>query len=708
MQSSSSSGAVAPPPAPASSTEEPPSGDRPAPAAGSGYRPEIQGLRAVAVLLVAIYHIWLSRVSGGVDVFLLLTGFLITGSLLRTAERRGRIDFAAFWTRLAKRLFPASAVALAGILVASYLFLPSTVWRDTISGVIASALYFENWNLALNSVDYLAQNSTAGPVQHFWSLAVQGQFYLLWPVVITAAALLARAAGRPLRRVAGVVLTLVFAASLAYSVFMTGANQPWAYFDTGARLWELALGGLLVLALPHIRLYRWLRVLLGWAGLAALVGCGLLMQVSTLFPGYIALWPTLAAAAVVVAGTTNSAVGADRLLNWRPMGYIGDHAYALYLWHWPVLVCYLAVTDRTQPSLTGGCLILAVSMVLAVATRWIAENGVDAFTRARPGKLWSLSVGAAFIVPVLAAAGVWSGYLAEQQRQQELAAAQTTNYPGAAAIDSSAAAASPKPAQNPVPINPDPANAAEDVPATYADGCNQEIRGSEVLTCTYGPDDYEHTIALVGASHAAHWFPALQELAHEKRWRIVNMIKGSCLFTGTEQMRDGKVYNSCMEWNAGVMAELQELHPDAVFTNATRTNLDPESGLVGEVVVDGYVQRWRELDAMGIDVIAVRDTPRLDFNAPECLAEGAPDECIGQRSHSMARVSPLKLLRNAPGQVPGNVTFLDFTDQLCQGNECPTVIGNILVYWDSAHITTTYMRSLAPTLKTRIEAATDL
>ncbi|MFD0774298.1 acyltransferase family protein [Streptomonospora algeriensis] len=697
MQLSPSRSAALPaPPPPPGSAERSGGGS-----GGTGFRPEIQGLRAVAVVLVAAYHIWLGRVSGGVDVFLLLTGFLITGSLLRTVERRGRIGFAAFWARLVERLFPAAAAALGGILVASFLFLPSTAWRETISGVAASALYVENWHLALNSVDYLAQNSGAGPVQHFWSLSVQGQFYLLWPVLITAVAALARAAGQPLRRVAAAALALVFAASLAYSVAATAADQPWAYFDTGARLWELALGGLLALALPHLRLHRLLRILLGWAGLAALVVCGLLVQVSALFPGYVALWPTLAAGAVIIAGSTGSPLAADRLLNLRAVHYIGDHAYALYLWHWPVLICYLEVTDRTQPSITGGCLVLALSMALAVATRWVTENGVDAFTRTRTGSVWSLSVGAAFIVPVLAAAGVWSGHISHQQREQELAA-RSADYPGAAALDAPAAA---EPAEGGrVPVYPAPASAAEDMPASYTDGCNQGTREGEVLTCVYGPDDYERTIALVGASHAAHWLPALREIAAEKGWRIVNIIKGSCLFTGAEQLRGGEVYHSCTRWNAGVMPELAELRPDAVFTTATRTNLDAGSGPVGETVVDGYVQRWRELDGMGIDVIAVRDTPRLDFSAPDCLAENSPGDCVGRPQPSMARTSPLERIEG----VPGNVAFLDLTDKLCRGERCPSVIGNVLVYWDRAHITATYMRTLAPILRNRIEAATDL
>ncbi|MBV2362087.1 acyltransferase family protein [Streptomonospora nanhaiensis] len=697
MQSTPDSASAAPPPAPAA--HQAPAGR--APAKGSTYRPEIQGLRAVAVLLVAVYHIWLGRVSGGVDVFLLLTGFLITGSLLRSVERKGGIGFTAFWTRMVKRLVPGAAVVLAGILTATYLFLPADRWRDVIAEVVAAALYYENWHLALNSVDYLARSGVASPVQHFWSLSIQGQFYLLWPFLIGGAAWLAARAKRPSPRGAVAVgLGLVFTASLAYSVVTTASQQAWAYFDLGARLWEFALGGLLALALPHLRLPMWLRVLLGWTGVAALVLCGLLVQVSTLFPGYIALWPTMAAVLVIAAGTTGRPLAVDRLLNLRAMHYVGDHAYALYLWHWPVLICYLEVTDRTLPSLTGGFAVLAVSMLLAVATRWITETRVDVFTRVRPARRWSLAVGAAFLVPVLAATGLWSGYLTEQQRQQELAVEQSGSYTGAQALTAPAAQQD----QAPVPVYPAPADAADDVPRTYADGCNQETGKSEVLTCVYGPDDAEHTVALVGASHAAHWFPALMEIAEDRDWRVVNIIKGSCLFTDIVQVYRGEEYHSCAQWNSGVLDELRRLRPDAVFTTATSTSIDGEAGFGGEVVVEGYVDRWRELDRMGIDVVAVRDTPRMPFDAPECVAEDGPEACVADRSFSMDAESPLEKLED----VPDNVAFIDMTDHMCDGDRCPAVIGNILVYWDTGHITTTYMRTLAPGLGERIAAATDL
>ncbi|MGI5118885.1 acyltransferase family protein [Marinactinospora thermotolerans] len=663
-----------------------------------GRRPEIQGLRAVAVVLVAVYHVWFGRVSGGVDVFLLLTGFLITGSLLRAVERDGRVGFAAFWTRLTGRLFPAAAVVLAGVLAATALLLPQDRWRDTIAEVVASALYYENWYLAFNAVDYLSRGDAVSPAQHFWSLAIQGQFYLVWPVLVAVALLVARRRGAGVRRVLLVLVAAVFVVSFAYSVVITETNQRWAYFDTGARLWELALGGVLAIVLPRLRIPGRLRVVMGWVGLVGLVACGMLLQVSTMFPGYVALWPTGAAALVIMAGTTGSRFGADRLLALRPLHYIGDISYALYLWHWPVLVCYLTVTGRTQASLTGGFQVLALSFALAAATKWLVEGGMGKVIGPRATPARTLAVALACLLPVTLAAGAWSAHLAVQRHQAETLAADPANYPGAAVLaDGVLDERLPD-----VPVHPAPVDAADDLPASYALGCNQGIAGSEALTCEFGEQEAERTIALVGGSHAAHWLPALQVVAEEKGWRVVNITKGACLFTPAPQRYKGEDYTSCTRWNDNVMAELAELRPDVVFTTATTSSIDPASGYDGESVVDGYLERWAELGELGIDVVAVRDTPRLDFAAPECVAERGADTCVGTAEPSLAPVSPLQDLEG----VSGNVSFVDLTDHLCVEGRCPAVIGNVLVYWDNAHFTATFARTLAPALGAEIERAT--
>ena len=682
--------------------------------ADGGHRPEIDGLRAVAVLLVAVYHIWLGRVSGGVDVFLMLSGFLVTGSLLRAAGRGG-IGIGAFLGRLAARLLPTAALVIAAVLLCTRLLLPEPRWRDVLGEAFASALHHLNWSLALDAVDYLARGEETSPLQHFWSLSVQGQFYVLWPLLIAAAVWAAGRSGRGPRTGVLVALVAVFALSLAYSVHATRNDQPWAYFDTGARLWEFALGGLLALALPHLRLPLAVRIALGWAGLAALVLCGVLLQVSTVFPGHAALWPTLAAAAVIAAGTTGARAGADRLLTLRPARYLGSVSYALYLWHWPVLVFYLAATGRTLASPVGGAAVLVVSVVLAAATTPVADRLAALGRRpgaAGPGSprragavvpalrgpaLRGAAVGLACLLPVLLVAGAWSARLDADQRRWEELLADGRSYPGAAVLAGGGNAARALDR----PVYPDPARASEDVPATYGDGCNQTIADAEVITCVYGAESPERTVALVGGSHAAHWFPALERVALDRDWRLVNIVKGSCLFTDAPQTYKGAPYTACAEWNRGVMAELAALEPDAVFTTGTTTSLDASAGFGEEQVVDGYVERWRELEAMGVEVVAVRDTPRFGFDVPDCLAASTPEECSVEPGTSMAATSPLESVR-----VPGNVTVLDLNDLICEPAVCRPVVGNVLVYWDGSHIGATFMRTLAPELDARLAEAT--
>ncbi|MER6875255.1 acyltransferase, partial [Amycolatopsis sp. NPDC000673] len=256
------------------------------PSAQARFRPELQGVRALASVLVVVYHVWFDRISGGVDVFFLVSGFLITGQLYR-ALLRGRIELRATWGRMIKRLFPAAMTVLLTVVVVSQLLLPQDRWFQTIREVVASALFYENWQLAADSVDYFAQHNSASLVQHFWSLSIQGQFYLVWPLLFVGLGLLVRRLGWSLRGTVNLLLIVLFAASLAYSVYLTKADQPLAYFHGLTRVWEFALGGLMAMFLDQVTLPRLLRIVLGWVGVAGLVLCGVLLEVDSVFPGWI-------------------------------------------------------------------------------------------------------------------------------------------------------------------------------------------------------------------------------------------------------------------------------------------------------------------------------------------------------------------------------------------------------------------------------------
>ncbi|WP_019810643.1 acyltransferase family protein [Saccharomonospora halophila] len=658
-----------------------------------GFHPEIEGLRAVAVALVAVYHIWFGRVSGGVDVFLLLTGFLITGSLLRMVENHGRVRFGAFWGRLFKRLYPPVGLVLLAVLGATWLWLPEPRWRGTLGEVLAAAFYAENWKLAFSAVDYLDRAELPSPVQHIWSLSIQGQFYVLWAVLIAVAGAVALRLRTRVRTGVLVVCLTVFAGSLAYSVVRTATDQAWAYFDLGARLWEFALGGLLALALPSVRLPRGLRVLLGWVGLLALIACGALFDVSTMFPGYVALWPVGAAILVLLAGTTGHPLAVDRFLTARPLAALGGVSYALYLWHWPVLIVYLALTGRSVATLPGGLLVLALSLGLAVLTRILLEKPVNAFTTPRTHPGWAVTVVAVCLTPVLVVSLLWA-YRLDTRETITVTAENVADYPGARVLDPSFPASS-VPER---PVVPRPADARDDLPHTYADECHAPLEQTEARVCVSGPADADRSIAVVGASRSAHWYPALREIADERGWRVYNLTKSSCQFsTDTPYTVDGQVYTQCERWRENAMRRLTSLRPDAVLTSSTRALPDG-----GERAFPGFADRWRQLAEVGIDVLGVRDLPRVPTDGASCVATREPDRCVFDPSYEHTPTDPARALDG----VPDTVALLDLTPRVCPDGRCPAVIGNVLVYRDTSHLTATYARTLAPALATEIDRVT--
>jgi len=667
--------------------------------------PEIDGLRGVAIALIVIYHVWMNRVSGGVDAFFLLSGFLITMSLVRSASR-GRIRLGAYYSRIARRITPPALLVLVGVVILTLWWLPQSRWRGTLGDVTATALYVVNWHLAENSVDYLASRLAASPVQHYWSLAVQAQFYLVWPLLIGAATWVASRLGVSRRRAVAIVLGIVFASSLTYSVYRTAVNQTYTYFDTVARLWEFALGGLVVLALPYLRPGRRLAVVLGWAGLAGLAVCGLVFRGGNEFPGWAALWPTLAASLLIVTAGTGNPYGADRLLRSGPLRWLGGLSYALYLWHWPLLICYLTVTGSTTASLRGGVLLILGSLVLAMATKWLAEDRLQASGIGQRTVRGGFVLAASAVVVALITTAAWGAYierLAQQQdRMDEAAFVPTVPVPPGGGPPPPGLVLGPYPGAlhaayggdlPDLPYRPGPLNVREDHPGELYPGCHQNQEDSEPIICEIGPGGTGPTIAVVGGSRAQHWLPTLEVLAKQHGWRILAITKSGCLFTFAEQ------YESCMEWNRRVFAELLRLRPDAVFTTGTRVSRD------GENLPTGYLERWRALDAAGIPVLAVRDVPRPLVDVPDCVELHGPmsPEC-GSPASQFGLDDPPPLTGRT--DVPDNVTLIDLTPLLCPDGYCAPVIGNVLVYHDNSHLTATYARTLAPFLGAAILEAT--
>ncbi|MCR6689490.1 acyltransferase [Cellulomonas sp.] len=312
-----------------------------------GFRRDVQGLRAVAVALVLAFHAGLPVPGGfvGVDVFFVVSGFLITGLIADEVARTGRLRLGRFYARRARRLLPAAALALTAVVVATLVWLPVTRWREIAGDVVATALYVVNWRLADRSVDYLAEGAAASPVQHFWSLAVEEQFYVIWPLLVVALVALARMRGRRVTRRALVVGVAVVAwASVLWSVTLTDLDPARAYFVTTTRVWELAAGALLAL-LAH-RVVRAPAGLLragGWAGLALLLLAAVLLDGGTPFPGTAALLPVGGTVLVLAAGLAGPGL---RPLTAGVLQPVGAASYSLYLWHWPAVVVATSLAGR--------------------------------------------------------------------------------------------------------------------------------------------------------------------------------------------------------------------------------------------------------------------------------------------------------------------------------------------------------------------------
>lgn len=660
----------------------------PAPAASAParrFRPEIEGLRAVAALLVAVYHVFVGRVSGGVDIFFTVAGFLITLTLLRQVHSRGTVSAKVFFARLGRRLLPASLVVLAAIAVATATLLPASRRPGTFGEIVASVLYVENWALASKSVDYLARGEGSSLVQHFWAMSLQGQFYLVWFAVFVVA--LAFGARR-IERTLAWCFAVLLAGSLAFSVFLTAANQPLAYFHTGTRMWEFAAGGLLALGIARVdRLPEWVARPLGWLGLALIVSCGLVLQVSELFPGWVALWPVVGGLLILASGSAAERGTAAGVLGSRLLTRVGGMSYAIYLWHWPLLVLYLARTGRTTAPVLPGLAILAVTLVLAHLTTKLVERPVreaPAGTRATKGYAVAMVAVAALLVG--------GGALAARPAAAPVATA-GEQHPGPHAV---AAGWADAPMRFTAPPVPALAVAKTDRAPVYDLGCH--VAGGDPVPqwCSFGDPDGDVTIMLLGGSHSAHWQPALEVVAADRGWHLLVATKSGCTFTTEPQVRE-ELRESCLAWNDAVLAEVERERPDFVFTTSTWALDVPE-----EIVPAGYLERWEQLADLGVEVLAVRDTPRAAENLVECLeaAGDAPERCGVARDEVYADVDPTLALDPAPR----NVTFLDVSHLLCDDEWCPALIGNMVVYFDTDHMTATWSRALAPFLAEQIPA----
>lgn len=672
------------------------------------FRPEIEGLRTVAFLLVAVFHIWFNRVSGGVDVFFTVAGFLITVTLLSQIRRAGNVSPGRFFGRLALRLLPPAVLVLATTLVLSALIFPFASWRSIFLQVIASATYWENWYLGFNAVDYLAVDTSRSPVQHFWAMSIQGQFYVIWFVVFLIAAWISRRRQKSVKRVVFMMLLVLVVVSFIWSVYHTSANQQFAYFSTLTRVWEFGLGSLLAIVIDRIRIHAIVAALMSWVALVVIVCVGVLLPVSDLFPGYVALIPTLAACVIIVAGQQEARWGASAVLASRPLVWLGGFGYGFYLWHWPVLVFALEVRGHARAGILTGVAVIATSLVLAWLTKKFVEDPVmrwraSEFTRVRR----SAVAGALVAVLVIVGAG-GAGLLHIHQRtapERELLANPCL---GASFLDDSRNCEINDLGDAVVPSDPSNDSAlifrGQD---EYGNRCATGMASDTLSPCIFGDPEADTKIALIGNSHAAVWFPAYLNLAERNGWRLDSFFKNSCTFNAASRNQpEDEWRTTCDEWNKKLAEHMAESGPyKYVLTSSIALNnsfIGDDGSTSIEHGINGYKKVWQPLIDNGAKILAIRDYPRMTDEVLECARRDPQAECAVSIDEGLVALQEEALALAALDQE--GAELVDMTEWFCQGDVCPAVIGNVQVYRDKSHFTNTYGETLTAALRKELKA----
>ncbi len=464
------------------------------------FRPEIEGLRVIAALLVAVYHIWIGRVSGGVDVFFVISGFLITTSIVSRYNRYGELKFSTYIINLIKRLLPSIIIVIFTIIILSIFLLPRTILDKTFYEIIASLFYYQNWQLAFSNTDYLSQEQMSTPLEHFWAMSIQGQFYLIWFVLFAFAfSLLSKKVNLDGVKIINWLLAILFISSFTYSIYLTSINQPWAYFDTFTRVWEFSIGSILAINLSKIKINLFMSRVLGWLGFIGLLLTGIIFDVSTMFPGYIALWPTLCAVAILIAGNSANNIGIIKFLGSRFMVKFGGIAFGVYLWHW-VLLSFYDYHSEASPSILTGVLIILASIILAfLMSKFIETPFKNMEISIRPLKY--IGLGVLFNIIILGTLFI----IYNKTSSDPTEIVNDTDYPGAASIYYDLKV----PDKDPVPT---PEAAMKDLADSYSDNVNQSKNSGSLKVGEYGDlEDYDYTVALVGSSHSEHWQGALKK-----------------------------------------------------------------------------------------------------------------------------------------------------------------------------------------------------
>ncbi len=699
----------------------------------SGHRPDVEGLRAVAVLLVIAFHAGVGFLSGGfvgVDVFFVLSGFLITGLLADELLRTGSLSFTRFYGRRARRLLPMSTLVLVVVAVAFVFVLPPLDRPSLVGDIRASALYVANWHFGLHSLDYMSSVNKS-PVLHYWTLSVEEQFYLIWPVIL----LLVARRGRRLRRnpVGAMALALggLGAASLLASAVLTSPSSVYSYYGLHTRAWELAAGGLLALGSQHLsRLPHALRALGGWLGLAGIVASAVVIGPGTRFPGVAALLPVLSTVLVVAAGGPGIRRGVGAVLSARPLTYVGRISYSWYLWHWPCLVFAAAAAGGLAAGDEGdvvtsparGWLAVAavvVSFALSVASYHVLENPVRRSRWLAALRHRSLVLGASLTTGVAAVAGVLLPV--GSAASAGTVTAYTVRVPPLMQATSTTTAP-PVPSRSATPtrlrLKESPAQARDDAPPDLRDCVDDRAHDGIGTDCRYGDPDGKMRVALIGDSHAKEWQEALATIAKKKHWTLYFWAKLGCpmvdLTINLDRLGGSGDYTSCTTWRDRLVQRLRASGPyDAIIVGRYSKYLrhvrlpGSDEPLGADEAVQAWGDSWAAMSTtlheFARNVVLFEDNPKSPRDVPDCIAGHSKDirPCSFPRGPALHDSHQLYAAEHAAASQ--TTEFVDVNDFLCPGDLCPVVWSDgTIMYKDQHHLTASLTMRVVPIIKARL------
>lgn len=683
------------------------------------FRGDIQGLRGVAVLLVLLFHASIPGFKGGfvgVDIFFVLSGYLITGNLLREIKHTGRIKFREFYARRIRRLLPASLFVLLITLIAAVFCFPPLLLPGLAVDISSAGFYGSNIDFAIRATDYFAASTIPSPVLHFWSLGVEEQFYLFWPLIMALATI--RRRNQVLK--VFIVALVVFSSSLTFANWLLPRNQPWAFFSFPTRAWELILGALLAsMAQWVVKLPRAMAAFAGLAGIGLVLISGLTQDDPQSFPGFPALTPTLGALLIILAGSTKNLTLPSKILALRPLQLMGKISYSLYLWHWPVLVIPQVVADK-DVSITERALLALLSIVLALLTEKFIEAPF------RKGFIISLQplrniVIAGVVASLLAVISFGADYAATADLRGKLGvedAVAARNLIDSLVIKSTPVNTVPvRPAtvDFPVPtdLQPNLLNAKNDRPISYGDRCHTQMNlKASTKPCIYGDTTSSIEVVLFGDSHGLAWFPAMNQVAKENHWKLLSLTMSACSPADIPAFNPstGTLMQNCPIWRSVSVHRIIAEHPYMVLVASTGGFATQANGVIVQgadrnaVFAAGMDRTITQLKSSGAKVLMMSDTPALAQDPLVCLS-AHPNSTLACATPVAKAISSNWITVESQIASSNSIALIRPQMWVCPTDPCPVVIGNILTYFDTGHMTATFSAALAGKLKSAIADA---